>query len=369
MMLSRFASALVCSLCALPSCGPAHQQDTTTPPNPFSGPHKGTLVMHAPDAPADLRVRRLLPGLRADLAAVSSGQMYNVPPAIAAAFGPEQQMRVTDRGVTLGPISAAEVDALWLEGGGLSGPRIAHWKPADGELIRIANGEASASVLQVVPVNASTPTDVACPGQVPSPRFAWSDTIVIGDQLRVEQVSAQGGCSIVEVRKEKASATMELCPAAPSIAVGDMLRIDMRDLEQASVHQRSRILRIESSRETIWMIRGFSNELAAALAPFGVHALSWSVAPACGLTAPDGCGVGGLPAQVQVTFKPGDRSFALRASESVRGRFSGGADIELRVVRAAFRPFKTAECAHDTADFGMVLTQAGAPGAKATIAQ
>jgi hypothetical protein len=325
--------------------------------------------MHAPDAPADLRVRRLRPGLRGDLGMLSHGQLCNVPHAIAAAFGPEQHVRVTDRGVALGPVSGAEVDAVWLEGGGLSGPRISNWKPSDGELLRIANSEVSGSLLQVLTVNASQPAEATCVGQPPAQRFGWSDTIVIGDQLRVEQARSEGGCSVVSVRKDTTSASLELCPGTPSIAAGDLLRIDVRDLELPSYQQRSRILKIETPRETIWMVRGYSNELGAALAPMGVQGLSWALANACSLGPEDGCGVGGLPAQVALSFKPGDRSFTLRAGETVKGSFGGGAELEVRVVRAAMRPFRNVECKYEAADFGMVLTQAGAPKAGATIAR
>jgi hypothetical protein len=369
MMLSRLAFVAVCSVGGL-ACGPAHQQDTNTPSNPFESPRKGALTIHAPEAPADLRVRRLRPGLHADHTAMSSGQMYNVPPAIVAAFGSEEPLRVTDRGVTLGPVSQAEMDAVWLEGGALTGPRIAHWRPADGQLLRVSNSEVSGNPLQVASVVANTPPDGACTPQPPSLRFGWSETILIGNQIRVEKTGpgTDAECRVLDLAKEGASARMELCPGPASIREGDLVRIDVSDMEQASNHQRARILKIETPREAIWMVRGYTNDLASALAPMGVQGFSWSLAQTCSLTPDDGCGVGGLAAQVSVAFKPGDRSFAMRAGESVRGSFAGAA-TEIQMVRASFRPFRSAGCRHDVSDFGMVLTRAGASGAKATIAR
>lgn len=326
--------------------------------------------MHAPDGPAEVRVRRLRAGLLVDAAMLSSGHMYSMPRAVEAAFGPEERLGVTERGVALGPVSHADADAVWLEGGGLSSPRIVQWKPANGQLVRLGGGEAIGNPLHVLNVAAAPPTEPTCAEQAPSQRFGWSDTVLLSNELRVDKVApgAEPACRVLEVTTQGAGAKIELCPGPSAIREGDVVRIALRDTAQMGEGPRSRILMIETARETIWMVRGASNDLSAVLAPMGIQSLSWSQASSCGLSAADGCGVGGLPAQVQVAFKPGDRSFTLRAGETVRGHF-GGAPVELQVVRAAFRPFRSAQCAYDGSDFGLVLTRSGPPIAKATIAR
>jgi len=310
--------------------------------------------------------------MQVDLGMMYPTNLSTFPFHMGAAFGPVQALHVSSEGVRLAPVSSAGLDAVWIEGGGLDRPRVAYWKTGEEQALTLEDGELQGQSIHFEPVS---PTIVAisssaltspCPALSSPDRFGWSDGIVLGDQVHVESVGPEQAshCRELELESAQTSTPVELCLGGGSFPFqqGDTLRIERKDLLIAGSQHGAHILRLDRTRsgspnETIWLVRGYHVELAAALASPRISRLSWDLASLCELTPEDGCGIGGIPAQLRVTVTSEQRTFTLRVGESVRGNFGANSPTEFRVVRAAYRPFRSIDCRHDAIDFGMVLIE------------
>lgn len=364
---ASLGSALV--LLGILGCGP-NRPDSSYPPGTDPEQVKGKLVVHAPEGPVNVRVRRLRPGMKVAYELPYIIWANSIPADQGDAFGPAQELSIPPGGMTFPPSSPSEPDMLWIELP--TGAFVTSWSPAEGQVLRIADNRVWGNRVQPVDVRKAADGEHECRKPRQAARFGWASTMLVGDGLEVHAVSAASseGCRKLELRKEGiGNSITELCLGDAPFPVerGDALRVISRDASGDRSQPAAGVLQLDRTRAgasplSVYLLQGTPEKLPSTLPSLGIKGWSSSLFMGCGTPA-EGCGVPGVAAQVQFSVSS-NRSFTLLAGEHAGAVLPNGGLLEVYVVRAAYRPIRTLDCPFDPADFGVVLVHHPEEGAK-----
>ncbi len=174
------------------------------------------------------------------------------------------------------------------------------------------------------PTSRSQPKREHCDAPIVKP-LRWTEPIPVGQQLRVQRIGSDEGCTQLELASTDTAVTWQVCSGASALplAEGDSIDVSLTGTDNDTV----RIERHNSIPLTIWL--GGGPVSATSQAPVTPN-LSFSADYNCMLEQSD-CGLLRMPMRLDVRF--GQRSMQLRSGERVLLQDEGGS-LEVSVGRA-----------------------------------